>query len=267
MRLMGRILTLPPHLFHTSPELQSADTALTTFILKLPPSQSLAVNADGHVDELLFQAYMIAYGCQMLLHRSLSQLSTTVTQPINACAPSKDIDNTSSQQYNTHALKIIKASEGICDLIKLPADITTHTHFFTCVITLASIVQLTVWANLPLSALTTNITAQLHSNRFGASSQELDIKSRLELCTAGLKRIATVWESASVVLEQIRGVAREVAHERKKGMEMGWWGVGAIVDEQDREVEQLAIEQWDELEMGNWIVGEENDVALAHEGG
>lgn len=107
--------------------------------------------------------------------------------------------------YNIHAAKIIQASDNISKLITLPVPLIKHTHFFTCVITLASIVHLSCWAALlPLS-------------------QDENLKQQIRLNTGALKTISDVWPSAHKVQHQIKGVAQEVFTSRKAAAEEGFW--------------------------------------------
>lgn len=120
------------------------------------------------------------------------------------CAPYRAV--TPGQISNVHAAKIIQAAGSISKLITLPVSLIHHTHFFTCVITLASIVHLSYWAALlPLSC-------------------DENLKQQMRLNTGALKSLAEVWPSAAIVAKQVKGVAQEVFASRKLAASEGFWG-------------------------------------------
>jgi hypothetical protein len=94
-----------------------------------------------------------------------------------------------------------------------------HTHFFTCVITLASIVHLSCWAALL------------------PCSHDDNLKQQIRLNTGALKTLAEVWPSAQRTGQQVRGVAQEVFASRKLAAQEGFW-----VDFTEEEVMQSIIE-------------------------
>jgi hypothetical protein len=139
----------------------------------------------------------------ILLHRPYSQLDTTVTRNVNSCAPYKHV--TGGQIYNIHAAKVIAAANEISKLVTLPIPLVRHTHFFTCVVTLASTVHLCCWASLlPLS-------------------QDGHLKQQIRLNTGALRSLSEVWPSARKVGAQVKGVAQEVFTNRKLAAEEGFW--------------------------------------------
>jgi hypothetical protein len=108
--------------------------------------------------------------------------------------------------YNIHAAKMIQSAGYISKLITLPMPLNRHTHFFTCTVTLASIVHLSYWAALlPLSF-------------------DEDLKQQIRLDTGALKSLAEVWPSATRSFKQVKGVAQEVFASRKLAASEGYWG-------------------------------------------
>ena len=101
---------------------------------------------------------------------------------------------------------IINAADNISKLVTLPVPLIRHTHFFTCVVTLASIVHLSCWASLlPLT-------------------QDENLKQQISLNTGALKSLAEIWPSATRVGDQVKGVAQKVFASRKLAAEEGFWG-------------------------------------------
>jgi hypothetical protein len=93
----------------------------------------------------------------------------------------------------------------VSKLIQLPVPLVKHTHFFTCVVTLASIVHLSCWSVLmPL----------VHDD---------DLKQQLRLNTGALKTLWQVWPSAGMAFGQVKGVAQEIYAGKKQAAEVGFW--------------------------------------------
>jgi hypothetical protein len=104
-------------------------------------------------------------------------------------------------------MKTIQAAQDISKLITLPVSLAKHTHFFTCVVTLASIVHLSCWSILlPL----------IHDD---------DLKQQLRLNTGALKSLCQVWPSAGQAFGQVKGVAQEMYAAKKQAVtnEFGDW--------------------------------------------
>jgi hypothetical protein len=139
-----------------------------------------------------------------LLHKPFSQLDTSVARNVTSCAPYRPVSG--GQVYNIHAAKMMQAADRISKLITLPIPLIKHSHFFTCVITLSSIVHLSCWAALL------------------PSSHDEHIKQQIRLTTGGLKSISEVWPSAKRVGAQVKGVAQEVYNSRQAAAAEGFWG-------------------------------------------
>ena len=139
----------------------------------------------------------------ILLHREFSELDSSVAKDVSSCAPYKSI--TPGDNYNTHASKIISSAQEISKLISLPVPLIKHTHFFTCVVTLASIVHLSCWSIMnPL----------IHDE---------DLKQQLRLNTGALKTLRQVWPAAGQAFGQVKGVASEIFSSKKLAVEAGIW--------------------------------------------
>lgn len=122
---------------------------------------------------------------------------------ITSCAPHKQI--IPGESYNVHAAKTVAAAQDISKLIMVPVPLVKHTHFFTCVVTLASIVHLSCWSVLlPIS-------------------QDDDLKQQLRLNTGALKTLWQVWPSAGRAFGQVKGVAQEIFQSKKQAVDNGFW--------------------------------------------
>lgn len=146
---------------------------------------------------------------------------------INSCAPHRHVPT--GQPHNIHAAKVIQATHNISELIALPGPLVKHTHFFTCVITLASIVNLSRWAALlpPI--------------------QDEALKQQIRLQTGALKSIATVWPSAHKVQLQVKDVAKEVYYSHRLAAGGGFWNTFTNDEmmmrlvEDENMIEELAV--------------------------
>lgn len=196
--LLSRLIALPDESM-----LDRIDAYLVNWRLHLPESKKNLINSEGQHDEMLFQAHMITEATTILLHRELSELDSSVARNVTSCAPHKPI--VPGQSYNIHASKIIQSAQEISKLIQLPVPLVKHTHFFTCVVTLAAIVHLSCWSVMsPL----------MHDD---------DLKQQLRLNTGALKTLWQVWPSAGMAFGQVKGVAQEMHAAKKQAAEAGFW--------------------------------------------
>jgi hypothetical protein len=156
----------------------------------------------------------------ILLHQKHSQLDTSIASTVVSCAPHVPVNP--GTVYNPHAAKIISAASNIGELIKLPVPVTKHTHFFACIITLASIVHLSCWAlQMPMSV-------------------DDDIKQSIRLSTGALKAISQVWPNAGCATNQIQIVAKKIFSDRRLAAEEGFWNAWT-----EEEVRMTTIEDQD----------------------
>jgi len=196
------------------------DAHLVNWRLHLPENKKVLINSDGQLDEMLFQGNMITeayFPCTsapitladrnnratIVLHRELSELDSSPTKSVTSCAPHHPV--LPGQSYNLHAVKCVGAAQSITKLITLPIPLIKHTHFFTCVVTLASIIHLSCWSLLlPII-------------------QDDDLKQQLKLNTGALKTLWQVWPSAGPAFGQVKGVASEIFRGKKEAVESGYW--------------------------------------------
>ncbi|KAG9239109.1 hypothetical protein BJ875DRAFT_243226 [Amylocarpus encephaloides] len=179
------------------------DAYLVNWRLHLPGNKKSFINNEGQLDEMLFQAHMITEATTVVLHREFSELDSSVAKDVTSCAPYKSI--APGESYNIHAAKMVQAAQDISKLISLPVPLIKHTHFFTCVTTLGSIVHLTCWSTLM------------------PYMQDDDLKQQLRLCTGALKTLWQVWPSAGKAFGQVKGVAQEIFAAKKLAVESGYW--------------------------------------------
>ncbi|KFY00628.1 hypothetical protein O988_03202 [Pseudogymnoascus sp. VKM F-3808] len=205
-----RILAIPKPIFPDDPLITKTDAYLVNWSLHLPSTKRILIE-DGRVDEMIFQAHMITYASTILLHRPHAYLDTAPAHTITSCAPHQPTRG--GPTYNIHAAKVVQAASAIASLIALPVPLTLHTHFFTCVVTLGAIIDLSRWARLE------------------GAERSKDIRQQIRLYTGALKTIATVWPSAQKAQGQVRGAAHEIFTSRKLvAKEREFWG--GLLDEE-----------------------------------
>jgi hypothetical protein len=76
-------------------------------------------------------------------------------------------------------------------MVTMPVPVLSHTHFFTCVVTLSSIVHLSKWALYFIN-------------------DEEDLRQQIRLNIGALTKISEVWKAANTACGQVKGVAQEI---------------------------------------------------------
>jgi hypothetical protein len=99
--------------------------------------------------------------------------------------------NRTGDFFNSHTRHTLSAATEVTKMLTDAVPLTSHTHFFTCVITLASIVHLSRWA---LSFL----------------PDEEDLRQQIRLNIGALAKLSEVWKAAHTAGEQVKGVAQEI---------------------------------------------------------
>lgn len=181
------------------PNIKNIETLLTSWRLHLPPAKRDALHQNGKADEMIFQAYMMTHAMSIILHQPFSQLDTSPVQTIDACAPTQPTHGV--RQMNTHTAQTIASASAISDMVTWGgAPLLSHTHFFTCVLTLSSIVHLSRWALQPPT-----------------SGSDIDIlREQIRLNMGALQRRSTVWLAAGKAREQVASVAKDIFQAKKR---------------------------------------------------
>jgi hypothetical protein len=129
-----------------------------------------------------------------MLHQPLSQLDTSPAQAVNSCAPHRP--NPTGDNFNVHTRHTLTAASEISKMITQPVPVTHHTHFFTCVITLSSIVHLSRWAHYFVD-------------------DEDHLRQQIRLNIGALNKLSKIWKAADTAWGQVKGVAQEIYREKK----------------------------------------------------
>lgn len=195
-RNLGKFMRTPPIFGPEDENMGRIEALLTNWRLHLPQSKRDALQTDGKLDEMMFQAHMMMHATSILLHQPHSQLDTTPTQDINSCAPHTMVP--AGDLFNAHTKHTITSANAISTMITHRVPLLSHTHFFTCVITLSSIVHLSRWA------------------LFFIPHNDDDLRQRVRLNIGALNRLAAVWGAADRARGQVKLVAQEMYQAKKQ---------------------------------------------------
>lgn len=134
------------------------------------------------------------HSCSIILHQPLSQLDSSPARDITACAPHRSVE--SGDSFNPHTQNIVTAACAISKMVTYNVPLTRHTHFFTCVLTLSSIVHLSKWALYYLP-------------------DDDELRQQIQLNVGALNKLSGVWRAAATAGSQVKGVAQEIYRSRK----------------------------------------------------
>ncbi|ETS86023.1 hypothetical protein PFICI_04048 [Pestalotiopsis fici W106-1] len=194
IRNLGRMMRLPESVFPGDNNVDRVENFLSNWRMHLPASKRDCLNKDMKLDEMMFQAWMINHACSIMLHQPLSQLDSSPARDVTSCAPYQMVR--SGDTFNTHTRHIVTAAAEISKMVTYAVPITCHTHFFTCVLTLSSIVHLSKWA-------------------LWFVQNDDDLRQQIRLNIGALNKLSTVWSAASRASGQVKGVAQEIFRSKK----------------------------------------------------
>lgn len=189
-RNLGQFMRTPPILSADDDKLAHLEARLTNWKLSLPLSKRDALLEDGSLDAMMFQAHMMTHATSILLHQPHSRLNTSPTENINSCAPHQGVQ-TLKEVFNMHTKHTVASACAISDMVTIKAPLVHVTHFFTCVVTLSSIVHLSRWAH-----------------QYGHKNDT--VREHIRLNIGGLKELSQVWWAAETARDQVKAVAKDL---------------------------------------------------------
>ncbi|KHO00655.1 glucoamylase [Metarhizium album ARSEF 1941] len=195
-RNLGKLMRSPAFFGPEDENLGKIETLLTNWRLHLPPSKRDALQKNGKLDEMMFQAHMMNQATSIMLHQPHSQLDSSPTQDINSCAPHQSIPG--GDLFNSHTRHTIESANTISTMITHRVPLLSHTHFFTCVITLSSIVHLSRWA------------------LFFIPHDDDDLRQQIRLNIGALNHLSEIWSAADRARGQVKAVAQEIYKVKKQ---------------------------------------------------
>ncbi|KAF2100186.1 hypothetical protein NA57DRAFT_37062 [Rhizodiscina lignyota] len=184
-------------------KLGAAEMGLANWALQLPESKRDPIDRNGTVDELMFQAHMIAAAAGVLLNRPRSDLNLEDVIDIRTCVGAGSCVLPGDQRQ-IYTAKAVQAANDIARLMTLPVPLLKHTPFFTCITTMAATIYLSYWSFCAIDG----------SDTF--------TKEQIRLTIGVLKNLSELWPIARNTLAQVRGVARELYAARKAINSANW---------------------------------------------
>jgi len=130
---------------------------------------------------------------------------------VDSCAPHRPVP--SGQEFNTHTRHTIASAIEISRMVTHRVPLLSHTHFFTCVVTLSSIVHLSKWA------------------LFFIPHDDDDLRQQIRLNIGALNTLSEVWKSASMASGQVKGVAQDIYRVKKSQQTNPVYWVGFTQEE------------------------------------
>ncbi|KAF7554656.1 hypothetical protein G7046_g6762 [Stylonectria norvegica] len=195
-RNLGKLMRVPPIFGPEDENLARIEALLTNWRLHLPDAKRDALHKDGRLDEMMFQAHMMMHATSILLHQPHSQLDSSPASSVNSCAPHRAVP--SGDVFNAHTKHTIQSANEISKMITHRVPLLSHTHFFTCVVTLSSIVHLSKWA------------------LYFIPHDDDDLRQQIRLNVGALQKLSSVWNAAERATGQVKGVAQEVYRVKKQ---------------------------------------------------
>ncbi|KAF3345908.1 hypothetical protein HYQ45_000795 [Verticillium longisporum] len=203
-RNLGKFMRVPPIFGPEDENLARIEALLTNWRMHLPPAKRDALSQKLQSDEMIFQASMMTHATSIMLHQPHSQLDSSPTRSVTSCAPHRPVP--SGDYFNAHTNHTVASAAEISRMITHRVPLLSHTHFFTCVITLSSIVHLCRWALIYIP------------------HDDDELRQQLRLNIGALSELSPVWRAADTALGQVRGVAQEIYRAKKASqINPGYW--------------------------------------------
>ncbi|EFQ24909.1 uncharacterized protein GLRG_00053 [Colletotrichum graminicola M1.001] len=194
-RNLGKLMRVPPIFGPDDENLARIEALLTNWRLHLPAAKKNALDQKLQPDEMIFQANMMTNATSIMLHQPHSQLDSTPARSVTSCAPHRPVP--SGDLFNAHTNHTVTSAAEISKMITHRVPLTSHTHFFTCVVTLSSIVHLSKWA------------------LFFVPHDDDELRQQIRLNIGALNKLSTVWKAAGRASGQVRAVAQDIYRSKK----------------------------------------------------
>ncbi|KAK1999920.1 hypothetical protein LX36DRAFT_654964 [Colletotrichum falcatum] len=194
-RNLGKLMRVPPIFGPEDENLARIEALLTNWRLHLPAAKKNALDQKLQPDEMIFQANMMTNATSIMLHQPHSQLDSSPARSVTSCAPHRPVP--SGDLFNAHTNHTVTSAAEISKMITHRVPLTSHTHFFTCVVSLSSIVHLSKWA------------------LFFVPHDDEELRQQIRLNIGALNKLSTVWKAAGRASAQVRAVAQDIYRSKK----------------------------------------------------
>lgn len=191
VRILGRVVLLSETTQGQQELIEAIDARIASWFHHLPESKAELMQADGTVDEMMFQAMMVVNGASIYLHFPRSDLLSSPAVAAEVICGHPGLCMMPAFSHHAHAMKAVKAASEISTLAAMRVPVTKHTPFFICALVLSSIVQLAAYSVK---------AGQMPDPR----------RDRLTLTIGVFKSLGRTWAISQSVMRQIKAVARDV---------------------------------------------------------
>ncbi|GKU01547.1 c6 zinc finger protein [Fusarium langsethiae] len=205
-QILGKLLRNRPATGPCDENLSRIETLLTDWRRSLPQSKKDGLYHNGRLDEMMFQAYMIAHTTSILLHQPYSQLNLSSSQLAD---PS--ILHGSNDSLDAHTTYTIYSAAEISKLLTHRVSLLSHTHFLNYVVRMSSTVHLTKWA-LPLAP---------HEDSYNSTRRYIRLNNTV------FSRMSLVWSAAEREGRSVKSMAQDIYQGKKQCQVMPqvWYGI------------------------------------------
>ncbi|KAF5633057.1 hypothetical protein F52700_6158 [Fusarium sp. NRRL 52700] len=235
---LGRLLRIPPVSGPDDESLRNIQTMLTSWRVSLPKSKADALRQYGHFDEMLFQAHMITHATSILLHQPYSQLNSILSQSNNQTDQYDTVP--SVDDFNNHTKNIIQAATEISKLVTHRVSLLSHSHFFSYVVTMSSIIHLNRWAIF-------------------TPDTENNLRQVLRLNIGALSRMSLVWSASERESSSVKRMARSIYQVKKQHRILPQFWISMTHDEAMEKIaaDDAMIHEFEDMQivpgmMGHW---------------
>ena len=192
-RVLRRVLRLPLTFDDRQrDQVESLDASIGSWHRHVPAAKAHVLNpADGTVDQGMFRAYMVIHCASIYLHLPRGDLLTTPVANASITCAIRGPGAAPASTPLVHATKAVNSANSLAALATLRSSIVKHTPFFICALVLSAVVQLCACS-------------------IRAASSVEPRRDRIALIIGELKSLNTTWAISRRVMQQIKGVAREV---------------------------------------------------------
>ncbi|KAL6912961.1 hypothetical protein FSST1_010721 [Fusarium sambucinum] len=205
-QILGKLLRSGPATGPDDESLGRIETLLTDWRRSLPQSKKDGLYQSGRLDEMMFQAYMIAHTTSILLHQPYSQLNLSSSQLADPSTLHGSNDN-----LDAHTKYTIYSAAEISKLLTHRVSLLSHTHFLNYVVRMSSTIHLTKWA-LPLTS---------HEDSYSR------VHRFIRLNNTAFSKMAPIWSAAEREGRSAKSMAQDIyqGKKQKQLMPQVWYGI------------------------------------------
>jgi len=173
----------------------TVDAAMAAWLSLLPKKKRRLLDQDDEIDEYIFKASTMIQVYTVSIHRSLSTLRYDPIESVSSCAPPpppEPLPPVYARNAHIHTAKIVRAMGRLMDMLTLPTKMAVHTPFTICMISTATIAQLSACKH------------ELKGDQLKVARQQIRV------AMGALEIFAEVWPGVRRTIKETKIVAREL---------------------------------------------------------